>query len=335
MEIRVTSVRPDSSPGFWLSVGIVVWAATLASGGSSELDEAQSQFALRHYREAVTTLQTGLTRAPSNGQLHYWLARCFYELRDYGQAVAHAEAAVQYDSGNSDYHLWLGRAYGGKAEQAHSFVLARRTKSEFEAAVRLDPANIPARRDLAEFHLEAPWIVGGHKDEALRQIEAIAALDPVGGHLARANYWLHEKKPERAEAEYQQILKLNPQRTAPYFEVADSYANRQDIAPMQEAVEAAARVDPTDSQLPCYRGRLFIMAGNRLDEAENLLKRCLASPRRAGDSSTDVVALVWLGRLYERLGKRLEAAARYRTALQLDPDCRAAREALQQIDKEH
>ena len=42
------------------------------------------------------------------------------------------------------------------------------------------------RRALAEFYAEAPWIVGGSEDGAKQQVDAIAAMDPVQGHLARA-----------------------------------------------------------------------------------------------------------------------------------------------------
>ena len=66
--------------------------------------------------------------------------------------------------------------------------MAKKVKSEFKEAVQLDPSNIAARRDLEEYCLDAPWIAGGSKDEALEQVNAIAAIDPVAGHMARALY---------------------------------------------------------------------------------------------------------------------------------------------------
>jgi tetratricopeptide (TPR) repeat protein len=329
----LTCPRSGSVSGLRLGAAFVALAASYAVGGSPGLEEARSQFAFRHHREAIALLQASLTQALNDGQAHYWLARCFYELRDYNNSVAHAESAVGADPRNSEYHLWLGRAYGRKAEQTHSFILARRTKSEFEESIRLKNSNIPARRDLAEFHLQAPWIVGGRKDEALSQIEAIAALDPVQGHIARANYWLHENQLDQAEAEMEQILTLKPGRIDPYFEVADFYEDHDKLARMDAAVEAAARIDGADSRLACYRGRLLVMEGKRLGEAEAQLKACLISPRREGDLSGDVTALVWLGRLYERLNKLEEATARYRAALQLDSGCQAARDAMGRIEK--
>ena len=92
-----------------------------------------------------------------------------------------AEKSVSLDPKNSLYHQWLGRPYGGKADRDRSFSLAKKVKNEFQEAVSLNPSNIAARRDLEEYCLDAPWIAGGSKDEALQQVNAIAAIDPVAG----------------------------------------------------------------------------------------------------------------------------------------------------------
>ena len=65
---------------------------------------------------------------------------------------------------NGEYHLWLGRTYGEKADASNFLTaagLAKKVRTEFERAVQLDPGNVMARTDLAEFYLEAPGIVGG------------------------------------------------------------------------------------------------------------------------------------------------------------------------------
>src|SRR5204862_1820218 len=130
----------------------------------------------------------------------------YYELKDYDNAVTHGEKAVKLDPQNAEYNRWLGRAYGGKAEESHSFFVARKVKQAFEAAVHLAPASIQARRDLMEFLAEAPWIVGGDKQRAKEQIDVISRIDPTEGHLARASYFKSEKKWKLAETEYAAVL---------------------------------------------------------------------------------------------------------------------------------
>src|SRR5215470_14616661 len=98
------------------------------------------------------------------------------------------ETSVKLAPDNSEYNRWLGRAYGGKAEKSRSFFLARKVKKAFETAVHLAPQSIEARRDLMQFCIEAPWIVGGDKGTAKEQIDAIQKLSPLEGRLARAAY---------------------------------------------------------------------------------------------------------------------------------------------------
>src|SRR3954468_18989341 len=136
-------------------------------------DVAQSahvQFEAGNYKAALNTLNAALEHSPDNATLHYWMARTNYEMRNYDEAVNHAEVAVKLAPQNAEYTRWLGRAYGAKAEESHSFFLARKVKQAFEASVRLAPGNIAARRDLMEYCVEAPWIVGGDKEKAKQQI---------------------------------------------------------------------------------------------------------------------------------------------------------------------
>src|SRR5262249_50068282 len=150
-------------------------------------------------------------------------SRCYLEQKDYLNAIADAQRAVSGRPDDSEYQRWLGRAYGAAAEQARSFSLARKVRLAFEQAVQLNPANLAARRDLLEFYLEAPWILGGSSGKALKQVEAIAGVDAVAGHLARAAYCLHEKRLDEAVAAYESMLNLRPSRIDPYLEAADFY----------------------------------------------------------------------------------------------------------------
>lgn len=312
----------------------LVMATSLFAAAMDPLQTARHGFEAGNYRNAVATLQAALAQNPQDARLHHWLSRCYYELNDYDRAIESAERAVQLEPQNSEYHRWLGRAYGLKADKVHSFGLARKVRREFEEAVRLNPSSIPARRDLIEFLVDAPWIVGGDKDKAWQQAEAVFALDPVEGHLARAICWLDKNKSEQVEAEYRRVLQLRPQGVEPYLEVADFYQTRQDPTRMEATIEAAARVNASDGRLAYYRGVARVLAGTRLTEAEQFLKSYVAAVPPRSDFPSHASAREWLGRLYERLGKREDAASQYRAALQLDPNRKSAREALQRVGKQ-
>lgn len=308
--------------------------AISAADGAAIIQAAQRQFNAGNYSSAISTLQSAVNQNPDNAEIFYWLGRNYYELRDFDNAIAQAEKSVQLDGKNSLYHMWLGRAYGEKADREHSFSIAKKVKKEFAEAVQLNPSNIQARRDLEEYDIDAPWIVGGNKDEAKAQVEAIAAIDPVEGHLARAILYMElMKKPELAESEYREVLKAKPNRIEPYLEVATFFVRQNKAADVDVAIQAAAKVAPNDARLGMYRGVWRVIAGTELPRAEEYLKSYLASTPDRSDWPSHASAREWLGRLYEAEGKRAEAAEQYRAALQLDPGRKESRARLQQLEK--
>ena len=207
-------------------------------------------------------------------------------------------------------------------------------KKEFQQAVSLNPSNLAARRDLAEFCVDAPWIVGGSKDEALQQVNAIAAIDPVEGHLARAIYFQEGlKRPDQAENEYREVLAAKPNRIEPYLEAADFYRSQGKAAEVSTAIQAAAQVSPGDARLPFYRGVAGVLAHADLANAEQDLKSYLASTPERSNWPPHAAGREWLGRLYEAQGKRGEAAEQYRAALQLDPQRKEARARLERLSR--
>ncbi len=313
--------------------GAVVVASTFASDASGAVQTAQHQFNSGNYPAAIKTLQAAAAQAPNNAEVQYWLGRTYYELRDYDNAITAAEKTVELDPKNSLYHQWLGRIYGGKADRDRSFSYARKVKKEFEEAVRLDPSNTQARRDLEEYCMQAPWVVGGSKDEAKEQVTAVEAIDPVEGHLARAAYDLDAKKPELAEKEYREVLAAKPKRVEPYLDVATFFIHQNKPSDVEAAVQAAAQVSANDPRLGYYRGVARVLSGTELPRGEEYLKSYLASSPDRSDWPSHAAAREWLGRLYEAEGKRAEAAEQYRAALQLEPGRKEAKSRLEKLEK--
>ncbi len=340
MRCRSESFREATARHAWIPALVLLWVLAVPAGSwaaaSGALEEARRQFDAGQYQQAAGTLRGALEHSPQDAALHHWLARCYFELEDYGHAIASAERSVQFDPHNSQYHLWLGRAYGRKAEQAgwfSGFSLAKKSRHEFEEAVRLDRSNFAAHHDLIEFYVRAPGIVGGGDEKGWQQAEALAAVDAVEGHLGRAEYWKYRKKPERAEQEYRQVLAAKPKRVDPYLAVAEFYLSRGDAGRAEEALEAAARVNASDRRLSYYCGVVRVVAGNRLEEAEHCLKTYLTTVPPRSDLPAHADGHEWLGRLYERQGKCAAAVEQYGKAMELDPHSKSAREALRRAQR--
>jgi tetratricopeptide (TPR) repeat protein len=314
------------------AAGVPAGAAPLPDD-SAALHTARSQFDAGNYTAAVATLQPVLSQNPSNAEAAYWLGRAYYEMRDYDKAIEQGEKSISLEPKNSLYHQWLGQEYGGAADRDRSFSDAKKVKKEFQDAVSLDPSNIRARRNLEEYDLSAPWIVGGNKDEALEMVNAIAMLDPLQGHLARAEYARETKKMDQAESEYREVLAARSAPIEAYFEVAEFFQRQNAPADMATAIQAAAKIGPNDPRLAFYRGVQAVLAQTELPAAEQNLKSYLANTPDRSDWPTHAGAREWLGRLYEAQGKNGEAAEQYRAALQIDPTLKSAKTRLEKLGK--
>ncbi len=326
---------------FRLRCAILIGAActlhpALARAAQSPLADAQREFNAGRYHRAVDALTDAVAKSPDDAPLHFLLGQCYYELREFTRAVTSFERSVQLVPNHSEYHDWLGKAYGRRAEEViflSAMGWARKTHKEFEIAVRLDPSNFQAQRDLIRFEMNAPAIVGGGDDHALKHIGDLEKIYALHGQLARGEFFATKKRFAEADAVFAKILESNTDRIGVYFEVADYYGDRHNTAKMSDALAAAERIDGDDRRLKFYRGVLLVMKGKGPPEAESLLKSYLATAPDNSDLPPHSSALEWLGKLHEAQGRFSEAAEDYRAALALDPHNKPVEEAWKRVQK--
>src|SRR5260221_7649112 len=164
-----------------LSLTVLTAAAFQSSLGTADPTGAKL-LAEGRVDEAIVLLQSRIKSAPSDSESYNLLCRAYFMLGNWDPGIAACEKAVSLSPDNGEYHSWLGRIYGEKADPSSFFTAARlagKVRNEFEAAVRLNANSVDARADLADFYLEAPGIVGGGKDKAEAQAQAIAATKPA------------------------------------------------------------------------------------------------------------------------------------------------------------
>src|SRR6201993_2640881 len=187
--------------GSWISslvASLFLWMGTSLGASPREL------LASGHVDEAVQVLEHQVRQAPNDASGYNLLCRAYFMMEDWDRGIANCEKARNLDPQNSVYQRWLGRNYGEKADRAgflSAAGLAKKVRTSFERAVELAPNDWQARVNLGEFYLEAPGIVGGGKDKAREQANALMPFKPG---LA---YWMlgriAEKNKDTAEAEKQ------------------------------------------------------------------------------------------------------------------------------------
>ena len=311
-------------------------ASSPLSGAQDPLADAQRDYNAGVYNRAVDTLTSAIAKTPNDASLHFLLGESYYQVREFTRAAASLERAVQLSPNESEYHDWLGRAYGRRAESSvflSAMSWARKTHKEFEIAVQLNSSNLEAQRDLIRYEMNAPGMVGGGEDKALKHIEDLEKIDPLEGQLARGEFLATKRRLNEADGVFAKILESNTDRIGVYFEVSDYYRDRQNSEKMGEAIAAATQIDPNDLRLKFYKGTLLVLKGKNPTEAESLLKSYLAMVPNHSELPPHSAAREWLGKLYESQGRFSEAVQEYRASLELDPHNKAVEESLKRVEK--
>src|SRR5262249_34499554 len=138
------------------------------------------------------------------------------------------------------------------------------------------------------------WIVGGSKDKAKEQVDAIAQLDPLEGHLARGAFWAEDKKWKEAQTEYLAVLAERPTCIEPYMEVAEYFADRKDSVNLDRVVNEAQRLGSRDPRMDFYRAVVLILRRTDMPTAQQLLNAYIANVPERSDYPSHRQATQWL-----------------------------------------
>jgi tetratricopeptide (TPR) repeat protein len=281
--------------------------------------------------EAVESLQQTIDHSPQDAESYNLLCRAWFMEEAWDRSISACERATALDPKNSYYFLWLGRAYGEKADRAGWFAaagLAGKVRQSFERAVQLDPTNWQARTDLAEYYLEAPGIVGGGKDKAQAQADALMSLNPAMAHWVAGRIAQKEKDMVAAERENRAAVAVGNGCRA-WFDLASFLRRMNRLDEMQETLThlESCTVDRADALLDA--AGLLLRTGRDYPLAVRLLERYLAAPVEEGPAfkAHDV-----LGQIFERQGDRKAAAEQFRAALSLFRSYARAQEDLNRLD---
>jgi tetratricopeptide (TPR) repeat protein len=267
--------------------------------------------------DAIASLQQQIQKSGASAQSYYLLCRAYYMLGDWDRGIYACEQASKLDPQAGLYQLWLGRVYGEKADRASVFSaahLAKKVRESFERAVQLDPTNWKAHADLAEFYVEAPAMMGGGKEKALKEAAAIAPLNPAIAHWVAAKVAEKSKDPVAAEHEYRAAIAASISGARAWNDLATFFKRSNRLDEMEQALGLleTARLDQPAALMD--GARMLLETGRNFPLAERLLRRYLSSPDEEGPAFK---AHDMLGQLLEKQGNRQAAAQEYRAALEL------------------
>ncbi len=271
------------------------------------------------------------------GRAAYTEGMRFMQTGKFADAEKRFERAISVERGVGEYHLQLGRAVGAQTASASVVrqpFMARRIKSEFETAVRLDPSLLDAREGLMQFHLFAPGMMGGDPAEARKQQREIAARSPMRGHMAQAMLTWRNRDTVGTERALRAAVAAAPDSVGPAVALAQRQASWGRNAAAFTTLEGYLTRRPTDLAARYQFGRLAAMTGEQLPRAETYLRAVIADqswqpsqwlPSRAAAHGR-------LGDVLRKQGRKEDARAAYTAALALDRDLTIAKEGLRALN---
>jgi TolB-like protein/tetratricopeptide (TPR) repeat protein len=264
-----------------ITAGIDRRLAPSHSGGQAVTEQDADAFELylkgrfagnTRTRESLTRsiafFKEALERDPRYAKAYAGLADAYRNLGTYGampyaEAIAHAsqaaEQALAIDPTLGEAHASLGLVHDGRLEWSAA-------DASFKHAIDLNPGYVSAHQWYA-IHLSKRGLL----EEASVEIEKAAVLDPLstGVQTEMALIMFLSRRYDAAIAEAEKTLQLNPDLVRPRVLIAEALAQRGQFDRALEALDAAARLDPANSEMQIYRGCVLALAGRR-DEALKL-----------------------------------------------------------------
>ncbi len=249
-------------------------------------------------------------------------------------AIDILEKAVAQSPTSAEAHFFLANAYMSKVQESGMFGAAKyasKVKDEFEKAVALNPKYVEARFGLVQLYAGAPAIMGGSYDKAFEQAKEIKAIDPIVGHRAYGFIYSQQKKPDLAKKEYGDAIREQPNSAKAHSYFGQYLVNvEKNYTAAFSEFETALKTDPDYMAAFYHLGRTAAQANTNLARGEEALKKYLAYTPKENEP-TLANAHYWLGAIYEKEGKKPEAAQSYQAALKLNPSLKLAVEALKRV----
>ena len=317
-----------------------------------------------HWKRARALVESDSRQGADAALTNFLLSQIRYAFGDHAAPLPLAEKAVARNGQVAKYHRQLAEVIGVQAQHAGPFqqiLLARRFRKEIGMAIDLDPRDVQARRDLLEFYLLAPGIVGGDPHRAAEVAEQIGGIDAPEGFLAKARIALFQTRtadgemllrkgaqaqppsyraqielarfcldpdhPDRdaAERAARHALDLDRSRAEAYNILAEIYAGGGEWRLLDWILRQASQQNPDDLAAYYYAAGRLLNSGREPGRAEGYLRTYLGQEPEGNEPGAPEAH--WkLGLALEAQGRSAEAVTEWKQSLQLDPASPAARE---------
>ena len=282
------AVRTKVAAAFSLALALSLSAG--AAAGQIKLSQANQPQVDRllsngHYLRAEHLVREAAQRNPNDAHALSNLSVVDWAFNRLDASIADAEKAVAVSPTNAEAHSKLADALGAKllssnAGTMEKISLAHRFRKEIDRTLELDPNDLDALQDLAQFYWHAPGMVGGDKQKARQTADRLYKISPARGAVARADFAADDADPKRRAAAVQAIWRDGVAATPQDYEaraaLAAAYLEGDPDAGQFASAEAEAKralaLDPSRVTAYAVLATVYARAA-RWPEADAVVKQ--------------------------------------------------------------
>jgi tetratricopeptide (TPR) repeat protein len=263
----------------------------------------------------------------------YTQAKTLMKGQDFKPAIKMITKAQEKGEDSIDLSQLLTEAYVGRIGQVgmlKKMGLAKKIKKSMEHSLVLDPGNLDTMEGLVQFHLQAPGIAGGSKDEARRIAQEVITADPLRGHILSARVAGADENYAEARTHLSQALTLSPGNKDIYLGLGGIDVEEEKYADALVAYEKCLEIAPEDVTCRYQLGKAAQMGDIEDEKAIAAFQSVIDS--KPDDISYTAYSYYRMGNVYKQNGNMTFAKKNYELALKAD-DIKPARKALKELEE--
>lgn len=230
---------------------------------------ALSELQLGKWQDARAHLEQALEEFPQNVSAAVGLARLDLAKHDLGSAEEVLKKAAQAAPQAPEAAVALGQLYrlAGRWDDA---------EKQFQAAVKINPKLIPGLLGLASSQSQL-----GRKDQAEQTYRIISMLPEKTYRHLYAAYLLEEGKRDLAVAEFERLVKLDPNDRGARTRMVAAYLFTNRVPDAQRVLSAALKRNAKDVDALLQQSQILLRSGNAKEAEDDLLKALHEQPDSA------------------------------------------------------
>jgi len=231
----------------------------LPTSAEAQFNLGLATLQLGHPQEAIPAFNHAIELSPRLKGAHLFLGVASYRLNDYPAAITDLRKETQIDPRNAKALMWLGVAQLAAGDNAAA-------ATSLDKAAQLSPSDV----DILYHRGRAHMLVS--KDS----YEEMYKADPNSWrvHQALAQSFVEADRLDDAVHECQNALNLRPQEPGLHEELADIYWNQNQLEKAEAAFQEELKIDP-ESISSMYKLAIVSLERSKPDVTISLLSQVL------------------------------------------------------------